>query len=939
MMISIFNAIISPCHRLLLFVALTSIALPITTATSAETAETKAKLALPGLEKGGEIIIDGEGIPHITAKRVSDGCLLLGYVQAKDRFWQIDSSRRLAAGTLAELLGPDALQTDGLFRTARLRAAAEASRNFLEAETKSCLEAYAKGVNNYILDPTNPLPAEYEALGLGRDSIRPWEVVDSLLILKLLAFSFVFSTADLDRTNGLDAYLQAGAAHGFDGQTLFFEDVARIAPFDPTNATSIPDFFKRLNMAVAASAEQAGINYSPLDNLPIERLFAPQTASNWVIVSGQYTANNQPLLAYDAHLSHTVPSQFYEFQLRVTGRDGFDLSVGGIPGTLVAGYAYTDFWASGVTVFLVDALDIYQETLILDAEGQPTHVLFEGEQVPLTIISETLRANQDGSVEVVDPDFKVRIVPHHGPLLAIEGTTGFSFRAVFLDAARDVNAFLPLAHARTPEQFADALRNYQDLYFNFGYVDVNENIGYFTTGAVPLREDLQLQEAVDETSPLLVRDGTGTQQHEWLPLENPEPARSKPYQLLPFEEMPQILNPDRGFILNANNDPVGLTLDNDPFNQLRPGGGVYYLNDFYSDRRVSRLYQLVEQRIADGGKIDVDDLQEIQADNVERTAQFFVPYIVQALANATCHTADPTLAGIVDAKISEAVARLENWDLNTPTGIQAGYDTGDDPDNLPEPSPDEIDNSVATTLYYTWLGRFKRNVIADTLAEFDLPLPAGTPRVQSTFAVRLLRILLEDFAAYQGRGAAGVDFFAVAGIPAAEDRRDYLILKSLRDALSDLSSAAFAAAFANSTNQEDYRWGLLHRIVFPHRLGGSFNIPPAGGFSDLDDDLPGIAKDGGEQTVDTADCNNGFDLFGTDDCMFSRGPQNRFIAQVGRNKKITAINILPGGQSGDVNSPFYANQLGRWLTKQYRPVLRKRGEVRKNAIEILRFRP
>ena len=43
-------------------------------------------------------------------------------------------------------------------------------------------------------------------------------------------------------------------------------------------------------------------------------------------------------------------------------------------------------------------------------------------------------------------------------------------------------------------------------------------------------------------------------------------------------------NPDSGFINNANNDPIGVSLDNNTLNQLRPNfNGIYYLNAGYAD--------------------------------------------------------------------------------------------------------------------------------------------------------------------------------------------------------------------------------------------------------------------------------------------------------------------------------------------------------------------
>src|SRR5206468_4567083 len=72
------------------------------------------------------------------------------------------------------------------------------------------------------------------------------------------------------------------------------------------------------------------------------------------------------------------------------------------------------------------------------------------------------------------------------------------------------------------------------------------------------------------------------QLNEWLPATHLQPKRAIPFETLPFTEMPHIVNPPSGWFVSANNDPIGTTLDNNPLNQFRPGGGLYYLNYTYS---------------------------------------------------------------------------------------------------------------------------------------------------------------------------------------------------------------------------------------------------------------------------------------------------------------------------------------------------------------------
>jgi penicillin amidase len=108
---------------------------------------------------------------------------------------------------------------------------------------------------------------------------------------------------------------------------------------------------------------------------------------------------------------------------------------------------------------------------------------------------------------------------------------------------------------------------------------------------MPIREDLQAG-VVTGLPPFFIRSGPGG--NEWLALQHPQPNQAVPYEILPAAEMPHIVNPPAGWLVNCNNDPVGNTLDNDPLNQLRPGGGIYY----HGNRRVDQAGRRVSSSFA-----------------------------------------------------------------------------------------------------------------------------------------------------------------------------------------------------------------------------------------------------------------------------------------------------------------------------------------------------
>jgi penicillin amidase len=299
-----------------------------------------------------------------------------------------------------------------------------------------------------------------------------------------------------------------------------------------------------------------------------------------------------------------------------------------------------------------------------------------------------------------------------------------------------------------------------------------------------------------------------------------------------------------------------------------------------------------------------------------------------ALDRARAPGADPALAALATTRVVEAVGRLDRWDCTTPTGIREGYDAADANGVTVEPTAQEISSSVTATLYSVWRGQFIRNTIDAAIG--SLPKPGAQ------LAVTALRHLLDSFPVMQGAGLSGVNFF-VAPPAAAVDRRDYLVLKSLSDALDRLSGAPFEAAFGRSTDQADYRWGKLHRIVFAHPLGGPFSIPPAGGALPAPlAGLPGLPTDGGYGAPDAS--NHNPRAQGVNDFMYASGPVNRFVAEAGV-PGVRAESVWPGGTSGVIGSPYYANLLPRYLTNDTVPLLIRQGDLQGNLASVTSFVP
>jgi penicillin amidase len=137
-----------------------------------------------GLEGAIEIVRDAHAVPHVFASSEADAYFGLGYVHAQDRLWQLELSRRLGSGSLAEIFGSDALDQDRLFRTLGLRGVAERNLAALSERARAALDAYARGVNAF-LDSGAALPPEFRLL---RFEPARWSPTDSLVWLEVMGW-------------------------------------------------------------------------------------------------------------------------------------------------------------------------------------------------------------------------------------------------------------------------------------------------------------------------------------------------------------------------------------------------------------------------------------------------------------------------------------------------------------------------------------------------------------------------------------------------------------------------------------------------------------------------------------------------------------------------------------------------------------------------------
>lgn len=460
---------------------------------------TSGTIKLKGLSKEVTIIRDEDGVPHIQAQNEKDLYMAQGYVQAQDRLFQMDLSRRQASGRLSEVVGEKAVDRDKFFRTFGLRRAAEVSFTAYPDEAKQLLEWYAEGVNAYMEEAKDGgrLPIEFTLLGYKPEK---WTPIDSLTIGKYMAFD-------------LGGHWQGQAFRYWALDNLSKEKAYDLFPTYPKDApTILSDIgesqvdFKQSFAAAVIPPEFNGSN-------------------NWV-VSGEKTKSGKPLLADDPHLSLGTPSIWYQMQLESPEVNVSGVIFAGIPG-IILGHNEQIAW--GVTNTGPDVQDLYIEKR---SEEDPNLFLYDGEWEKATIVQEPIKVKDGETIP-----YKVTIT-RHGPVISEfahqdEAKEVIAMRWTALDPSLELSAIININKAKNWDEFEEALEDFHVPTQNFVFASKDGTIAYKANGKIPIR-----------------KTGDGL-----LPVPGWDPDYD--WQgFIPFDELPKVINPESGFVATANNKVV-----------------------------------------------------------------------------------------------------------------------------------------------------------------------------------------------------------------------------------------------------------------------------------------------------------------------------------------------------------------------------------------------
>ena len=862
------------------------------------------EITLPALEAEVDVVVDNRGIPHIYAANTEDAMTVQGYLMARDRMAQMEFLRRAIEGRLAEVAGnlqPSMVDGDKNVRLLGFHRQSQATYDAMAADdpAKAALDAFAEGITAYIAEikaGNASLPGNFLPGLLRGELLTDWTGVNTLSLARYQTYDLSFSAYDdVEWTTGA-----MGIAAAFDpndadprlaARAPMFHDLWPFAPStDAFTQEGLIDLGVR-SLRAPMPDGQAGKIVADLDQLKATRPFfktlkwlrdltaGEDRGSNSWIISGDHTASGHAIMCNDPHLSLGSPPVWWYNHVN-TARAGGDwdamgISFAGIAG-ITLGFNRDVSW--GATVSNFDVTDVYQEVITPGENGGPDTVLFNGQQVPIEVITETIQVSGAPAVEI-----QIELVPHHGPIIPDTRTadSALSMKWTGFTPSNEFATFVGLNLASNVDDVKTAMENFETGGQNIVAADSAGDIFWTTRVHLPVRDPRAVSyDPATQTgfSPMLVLPGTG--EYEWI-------------DRVPDEDIPQIKNPPLGWLATANQDPVGTTGDGDPHNDE-----IFISGYFDIGHREARIQERLGALVAQGG-ITPDDMVLVQADSRSPMGMLLNASFVSALDRAieehgTGGTHPDLTAVVADAGVDGINAltnmrdRLAAWtSAETPAAAE---------DN---PTAAEIADSVASSLFNTTMTRLTHLAFDDETALID-----ENPGSQHIARALITAIVAPDTMATYDANIS--DTVLWDDLNTAElETRDERIVRAALSALEWLETR-----FATD-DMEQWRWGWLHTIRFEDMFGLAgmdpsldvFSIPLFGDATYPD----GFPRHGDMFVVDASN----FSMWGETDYSYGSGPSQRLVAEMGPDGP-RAWNSLPGGQHHDPEGIHHADEAELW---------------------------
>jgi len=530
-------------------------------------------LHISGLKEPVTVLRDDKGMAYIYANNIEDALMAQGFVTAQDRLFQMELTRLFATGRISELAGEKGKAIDIRMRTIGFYRNAKKHAKILDKETRLFFQKYLDGVNAYIKTCSDTHHLEFKLAG-----IKPglWTIADSLAI----GYYMGWDSAGNIHTEAIAQMLV---------EKLGLERAREIFPLN----INPDDFPKEINVAKGTVQEFAQLNLETDKKIMsyVKDGSLRVGSNNWT-VGPLLSANGKPIVANDIHLdARILPGPWYPNGIITPDFRAVGVIIPGTPGMVVG---RTDHIAIGVTNAYGDAQDLYVETV--DPED-PDRYLEGKNSLSFEMIEETLAIkDKDAPQGVRKEKIKIKLTKR-GPVISgvLPGLKTDKVIAVrwsafeTMEPSIGLNQFLT---AKSVKDIREALSHVNFIMLNFVFADTEGNIGWHVSSKLPIRSQ------GDGTIPYVIKD-----------------SRDNWTGWIPFDDMPQRYNPQRGWVGTCNHKTVGI---NYPY---------YYSSCLSPSYRYRRLTQLLNSP----GKKSADEQWQFQRDTMNLMAKKIAPLIGKVL--------------------------------------------------------------------------------------------------------------------------------------------------------------------------------------------------------------------------------------------------------------------------------------------------------------------
>ncbi|MBA4394029.1 MAG: penicillin acylase family protein [Desulfobacca sp.] len=637
----------------------------------------EGEISLQSLEDKVTVQRDEKGMAYIYARNMDDAFFAQGFVTAQDRLFQMELTRLFSSGRLSELAGAEAKALDIRMRTIGFFRNAQRHVSLLDASTRKNLQRYVDGINTYLKESPDTLPLEFKLSGI---TPQPWRLEDVLAIMY---------TVSWDTSANLKTEIIAQMLI----EKLGIEKAREIFPL-----TINPDDQKKARQAGwEGRGEVTGLNLG-LDQglLGFLEPGALQIGSNNWVMGSRSSAGGKPILANDPHLdARILPGPWYPCGLITPEMRFVGVGIPGTPGLIVG---RSEHLAVGITNSYGDTQDLYIETI--DPKDPDRYL--EGEQsVPFQIIEETLKIKDKQAPEGFRRE-KVRIrLTRRGPLVSgvlpgLRTDKVMTLRWAPFETMGPSLGLDKVQTARSVEEVRAALKEVNWISLNFVFADTRGDLGWQVSGKLPIRSQRE------GTVPFVVRDS----RDNWI-------------GWIPFEQMPQAINPARGWLGTTNHRTI---TEDYPY---------YYSSHLSPSYRQRRLSALLDTP----GLKSVEDHWRFQRDSLNLMAKEIAPVMIRALR---AHEDTKAMAEI-----------LSRWNFHdapdspAPTIFQATY--GRFARLFFEPKLGADLTGLMLDNWYFWQERLQAMILEETSTWFEQTEPGRVRETVETLFRQAALAVIKEF--------------------------------------------------------------------------------------------------------------------------------------------------------------------------------------------------